>query len=349
VPPYLSFSTIRHIFDADLRKEENSMQNVPLREFSSETAAAHVCRLVPVTSPQKTAGELRRSLEGMRFESATHTAVCEHGKLVGVLRVEDLFGALAEAKIGEIMDADPPTVAPGVDQEKAAWKAVQHAESALAVVDVGGRFIGFIPPDRLLSVLLHEHDEDMARVGGFLRDSSLARNASEEPISKRFWHRVPWLLLGLAGALLAADIVGFFEAQLRANVMIAFFIPGIVYLADAVGTQTETLVIRGLSVGVPIGQVLRREIVTGLAIGVTLAVVFFPFGFWWWGRGGIVLTVAVAIFAACATANLVAMALPWMFHRAGIDPAFGSGPMATVIQDLLSITIYLALASATSS
>jgi magnesium transporter len=327
------------------------MQNqpMPLSDVISETAAAHVCRLVPVTLPQQTVGELRHSLEGIQFESATHIAVCEYGKLVGVLRVEDLFGALSEARVGEIMDTDPPAVAPGIDQEKAALKAVQHAESALAVVDVGGRFVGFIPPDRLLAVLLHEHEEDMARLGGFLRDSSSARSVSEEPISKRYWHRVPWLLLGLAGALLAADIVGLFEKQLRANVMIAFFIPGIVYLADAVGTQTETLVIRGLSVGVPIGQVLRREILTGLAIGVTLAVAFFPFGFWWWGGGGIVLTVALAIFAACATANLVAMALPWMFHRAGIDPAFGSGPLATVIQDLLSITIYLALASVTPS
>jgi len=63
----------------------------------------------------------------------------------------------------------------------------------------------------LLAVLLHEHDEDLARLGGFLRDSSMARTASEEPVVKRFWHRVPWLLVGLLGALLAADIVGAYE------------------------------------------------------------------------------------------------------------------------------------------
>jgi len=290
-------------------------------------------------------GEARRSLEGTTFDSATHIGVCDNGKLVGVLRIEELLSALPEAKVSDIMDGDPPAVARGVDQEKAAWKAVQHGESALAVVDDAGRFVGFIPPDRLLAVLLHEHEEDMARVSGFLRDTSMARTASEEPISRRFWHRVPWLLLGLAGAILAADIVGFFERELQANVMIAFFIPGIVYLADAVGTQTEALIIRGLSVGVPIVSVLRREILTGLMIGLTLAMVFYPIGVWRWGRDGIVLAVALAIFGACATANLVAMALPWALHRLGIDPAFGSGPLATVIQDLLSIMIYLAIAS----
>jgi magnesium transporter len=314
-------------------------------QFISETASEHVCRLVPVASPEMSVGALRRSLEGVQFQSATHVGVCAEGKLVGVLRVEDLFAASAGARIGEVMDRDPPVVAPGVDQEKAAWKAVQHGESALAVVDGTGAFTGFLPPDRLLAVLLHEHEEDMARVGGFLRDTSMARAASEEPILKRFWHRVPWLLLGLLGALAAADIVGAFEADLQSHVVLAFFIPGIVYLADAVGTQTEALVIRGLSVGVPIGRIVRREILTGVVIGIALALLFYPFALWRWDAGVIATAVSLAIFAACATASTVAMTLPWIFHRMGVDPAFGSGPLATVIQDLLSIVIYLAIAT----
>lgn len=319
---------------------------IPITELISGTASEHVCTLVPVASPQTTAGELRESMAGVHFESATHIGVCDDGKLVGVLRVEELFGALSDAKVRDIMDADPPAVAPGVDQEKAAWKALQHGESALAIIDNGGRFVGFIPPDRLLAVLLHEHDEDLARMGGFLRDSSMARTASEEPVVKRFWHRVPWLLVGLLGALLAADIVGAYEQQLQANVMLAFFIPGIVYLADAVGTQTEALVIRGLSVGVSIGGVVRREVYTGLLVGVTLAAVFFPIGLWRWGDASMVAAVALAILAACTTASAVALTLPWLFNRLGLDPAFGSGPLATVIQDLLSVIIYLRIATA---
>src|SRR5919109_2805472 len=323
-----------------------SIQSIPVTEFISGTASEHVCRLVPVVLSQTTAGELRQSMVGVHFESATHIGVCDDGKLVGVLRVEELFGALPGETIGQIMDADPPVVAPGTDQEKAAWKAVQHGESALAVIDKDGRFVGFLPPHRLLAILLHEHEEDMARVGGFLRDSSMARSASEEPVVKRFWHRVPWLLVGLLGALLAADIVGAFEQQLQANVMLAFFIPGIVYLADAVGTQTEALVIPGLSVGVSIGRVVRREVYTGLLVGVALAAVFFPIGLWRWGDASMVAAVALAILAACATASAVALTLPWILNRFGIDPAFGSGPLATVIQDLLSVVIYLLIATA---
>jgi magnesium transporter len=188
--------------------------------------------------------------------------------------------------------------------------------------------------------------EKNSSYGGFLRNSSMARSASEEPVLKRFWHRVPWLLVGLLGALLAADIVGAFEQQLQANVMLAFFIPGIVYLADAVGTQTEALVIRGLSVGVPIGRVVRREILTGLFVGLALALAFLPLGWWRWGDANLVVAVALAILAACATASVVALSLPWMLNRFGIDPAYGSGPLATVIQDLLSVVIYLVIATA---
>ena len=85
------------------------------------------------------------------------------------------------------------------------------------------------------------------------------------------------------GALLSADIVGAFEEQLEDAVVLAFFIPGIVYLADAVGTQTETVVIRGLSVGVSLRQMARPELLSGLLTGLALSLVFFPLR----GGGGV--------------------------------------------------------------
>jgi magnesium transporter len=195
-------------------------------------------------------------------------------------------------------------------------------------------------------VLLQEHDEDIARLGGFMRKSSAARLASVEPVRRRFWHRIPWLLVGLAGALLAADIVGWFEARLEEKLILAFFIPGIVYLADAVGTQTETVVVRGLSVGVAISRVVRLELLTGLGIGLTLALVATPIVWWRWADAEVALSVGLSIFAACSIASLVALTLPWLLNRGRFDPAFGSGPLATVIQDLLSVLLYFAIVSA---
>jgi magnesium transporter len=127
--------------------------------------------------------------------------------------------------------------------------------------------------------------------------------------------------------------------------MLAFFIPGVVYLADAVGTQTETVVVRGLSVGVAMRRMFGRELLAVLAIGVALALFAGPVIWWRWGDGDVALCVGLSLFAACSTATLAAMLLPWLLDAAGRDPAFGSGPLATVIQDLLSILIYFAVAA----
>jgi magnesium transporter len=299
-----------------------------------------------VFSTEKTIYTARDLVCQRRYASLSHVAVCDGDELRGLLKIEDVMAARDDAQADALMDADPPVVREHVDQEVAAWKAVQHGESALAVVGKDGRFLGLIPPSRLLGVLLAEHDEDMARLGGFMRGSATARQASTEAVARRLWHRLPWLLVGLLGALAAAAIVDGFEGQLRREVLLAFFIPGVVYLADAVGTQTEALVIRGLSIGVPIRDVVWREVITGVLAGALLGLAFIPIGLLWWGDAEVVITVALALLVACSLATAIATALPWLFSVAGRDPAFGSGPLATVIQDLLSIVVYLSIASA---
>jgi len=293
-----------------------------------------------MATPQQTVAQLRAALLDGNYDCASHIVVIDNERFAGILRIEDLIAAQDPVTVDALMDHGVITVHPGIDQEKAAWHAAQHGESALAVVDETGRFVGLIPPSTLLSVLLQEHDEDMARVGGFMKHSLPARNASEEPLRKRFLHRLPWLLLGLLGALVAADIVGWFESRLKEKLILAFFIPGIVYLADAVGTQTETLVVRGLSVGVSIRKMLQLELLTGFGIGVTLSLVATPLVWLRWHDLEVAISVGIAIFASCSTATFVALLLPWLFDRYHIDPAFGSGPLATVIQDLTSVLMY---------
>lgn len=309
-----------------------------------EIASRHATRQVPVVGPDTPVRAIKDLLDRQKFDCASHIAVCDGERFAGVVRIEDLLPEADAVPVRNVMDPDPPTIQPGADQEKAAWHAIKHNEAAIAVVDAQGHFSGMIPPYQLLTVLLQEHDEDMARLGGFLKQSTSARMASEEPLYRRFWHRLPWLLLGLAGAVFAADIMGWFEAQLQEKVLLAFFIPGIVYLADAVGTQTETVVVRGLSVGVSIRRILRLELLTGLGIGITLAAVAAPVVYLRWQDMEVAISVGLALLATCSIATLVAMTLPWVLDRCRVDPAFGSGPLATVIQDLLSILLYFMIA-----
>lgn len=325
---------------ADTLAPPEAVPAAPLLEVAAEYATANV----PIAAPGDRASEVRAGLAGRRFDSADDVAVLEDERLVGLVPMRMLLPAGADATIADVMDPDPPTVAPGADQEAAAWKMVHHGQSSLAVVGADGRFAGLIPPRQMLEVMLAEHDEDLARMAGFASGTVGARRAAEEPVARRLAHRLPWLMLGLLGAMGSAVIVGGFEAQLDATLLLAFFLPAVVYMADAVGTQTEALLIRGLSVGVTIRSVALRELLTGLWLGGIVGVAFFPFVLAGWGDADVALAVALALVASCSIATLVAMVLPWAFQRAGRDPAFGSGPLATVIQDLLSIATYLAIA-----
>lgn len=310
------------------------------------TAAAHATLRVPTAEPDERVEALLARMRGQRFDSAAVTAVCAGGRLVGLATIERILAAPPVAVLADVMDPDPPVVAPDTHQERAAWAALRRAEPGLAVVDGSGRFLGLIPPHRMMAVLLAEHEEDLARLGGFLGSASAARAASGERVRSRLGHRLPWLLVGLAGAMVSAGVVSAFEDTLQRQVLLAFFVPAVVYLADAVGTQTETLVVRGLSVGVPVGRVAGRELITGLLIGALLAAAALPITLLVWGDARVAIAVSLALLAACSIATLVAMTLPWLLARLGADPVYGSGPLATVVQDLLSILIYLAIATA---
>jgi magnesium transporter len=306
------------------------------------TAATHASRVVPIAEPGDRVGAVLDGMRGARFDCAAVMAVCVDGRLVGLVTIERLLAAPGDAVVATIMDPDPPVVAPGTDQERAAWLASRRAEPGLAVVDEHGRFQGLIPPHRLAGILLDEHEEDLARLGGFLTSTAAARAASQETVARRLWHRLPWLALGLVGAMASAVLLAGIEGRMAANLAVAYFVPGIVYLADAVGTQTETLAIRGLSVGVGIGRIVKREALTGFLVGCLLAAVILPTIGSVWGDVALAAAVSLSVLAASTIACTVALALPWLLQRLGYDPAFGSGPMATVVQDLLSIAIYLA-------
>jgi magnesium transporter len=316
----------------------------PATRTDSTGLAAHLATDVPVVPSDASVPDVLAALAGRRFATTAAVAVCDDGQLVGLVRLENLFAASRDATAAGLVDRDAVVVAATLEREVAVQRAVHRGRDTLAVVDGVGRFLGLVPPAEVLAVLAAEHDEDLARLSGFTHDVAAARHASVESISRRFRHRLPWLLLGLVGAMLSADLVGAFEGQLERNVILAFFIPGIVYMADAVGTQTETLIVRGLSIGVGIGQVAVRELLTGLLVGTTLAAAFVPVGLWRWGERDVVVAVALSLLAACSIATLIAMALPWLLRRLSLDPAYGSGPLATVVQDLLSVVIYMGIA-----
>lgn len=164
---------------------------------------------------------------------------------------------------------------------------------------------------------------------------------------RRVRHRLPWLLAGLGGAGVATFAMASFESTLNAHIAVAFFVPGIVYLADAIGTQSEAVAVRGLSLTrTGIRHLLGGELRTGMAIGALLGLVAYLPIWVAFGDARLAAAVAIAIFAAGAMAAALGLMLPWLLARLGRDPALGSGPLATVIQDILSLLVYLGVVRA---
>ena len=309
----------------------------------AQASSAHATENVPRARPGERVGEVRARLAGGNFDH-WDVAVLDGERLAGVVPLARLVAAGDSAQVSEVMDPDPPLVHPDAPQEHAAQAMLARGEASIAVVDGNGRFAGLIPAGRMLRVLLAEHDEDVARLGGYLSSTRRARQAAEEALGRRLLHRLPWLVVGLLGAMASALVVGAFEEDLERTALLAVFVPAVVYMADAVGTQTEAVLIRGLSVGIDMRATARREVLTGLTLGLLVGGCFLPFALVVWGNEDVAVAVALALTASCSMATVVAMALPWAFQRLGRDPAFGAGPLATVIQDLLSILVYFAIA-----
>lgn len=312
-----------------------------------DSVLARATRNVPIADPEQTIGELRQRVIGGSHASLAAIPVCTaDSALVGMLTIETVLTHRTSTRVAEVMDANPLSAHRDTDQEVAAWRMVQNHSSALAVVDDAGHLLGIVTPADMLEVLFLEHEEDLSRLAGVVHDQQQIRTATIESVPRRVLHRIPWLLVGLIGAMLAAFVVSGYEDAISKQVVLAFFLPGVVYMADAVGTQTETLVVRGLSVGVGIRQVAPKEALTGLIIGTMVAVLFVPLGLLVFGDLTIMLAVGLSLFISCAIASVVAMVLPYWLTRLGRDPAYGSGPLATVVQDLLTIVCYCAIVSA---
>ena len=313
-----------------------------------ESAADHLHTRVPRVSPETTAGELIADIQGREFDAAELICVCDaDGRLLGVLPLSRALALPPERRLGEAMLQRVPTVHRDEDQERIASIALHNGLDAVPVVDLNGRLLGIVPPASLLAILRHEHIEDIHRLAGIRRETAHARQALDAPPARRARDRLPWLLVGLVGSVLATLVMAKFEQALETQIAIAFFVPGLVYLADAIGTQTEAVVVRGLSLShSTLGALLGRELRTGLLIGLVLGSLVFLMVWIGFGDLRLALAVAIAVLFAGGAATSIGLILPWVLNNTGNDPALGSGPLATVIQDVLSLVIYFAVVSA---
>lgn len=315
---------------------------------STDRAESYMYSPVSTAFGEETVAEVRRRLSGqtLAFDSVELLFVTDADhRLEGVVSLSQLLAAKPQTKINELMNSNITSVTLAEHPEQVAEMALTHQMPAVPVVDDQGCLLGAVPAHTVFKIMRENHIQDMDRLAGIWRNSDQALSAIEGDPLRRVVDRLPWLIVGTVGCVLATGLMATFESTLRTDLAVAFFIPGIVYLADAIGTQSEAIAVRGLSFSsTPIVQLLKGELKTGFYLGITLALLVFPF-IWLAFNASLAFAVSVALICAGGIASSIGLLLPSILSRLGKDPAYGSGPVATIIQDLLSLLIYLSVIS----
>lgn len=318
------------------------------KKFPIESAGRKMIKAVPITYSEQRILDVKNMLFDKMKELETINyiyVIDKQEKLIGVFSVKEIFRIPEQTKVREIMKQDIIKVRPYTDQEKIAISALKNNLKSIPVVDKNNKFLGVIPSDTILDILHSENIEDFLKMVGINSPLQKILKGSTLYLTKV---RLPWLIFGLLGGIFAAWIISFFEESLRTNFILAAFIPLILYIASAVGTQTETLFIRNLILDsrLVITKYLLREIKTGFLMALILGVLLSIISVFWFSSSyymGVIL--GISLFLTILMAILIGIFTPWLLGKLKKDPAIGTGPFATILRDVLSLVIYFAVIS----
>ena len=276
--------------------------------------------------------------------------VDEHGRLIGVTTLRGLVTSKPDVPIHAIMETEVVHVTADTDQEKVAEIASRYDLMAIPVVDNQLRMLGIVTIDDIVDVIREEATEDILKMAG----------AGQEMVDTRsFWSsfraRMPWLGAAAFGGLMVAWSLQGFEDALRAVPALALFMPVIAGMGGNVGTQSSTIVVRGIAVGYiassRITRLLAREIALGAALGMiygTLISLAAPvLGATTTDPISLGLVITFGMAGCMIIAAAVGTSVPLVLHRFNVDPAIATGPFVTTSVDTLGLLFYFWLATVT--
>lgn len=271
--------------------------------------------------------------------------VDEEGHLLGYFKMRDLLHAPSNFKAVQLVREKTPKVSLNDSCEVVASIMDQEHMSTLPVVDENNIIRGIVTFDDVLRVIQDEASEDIFTMVGTAKVDPFAKK-----ILGKVRARVPWLLTTFVGGLISAFVLHQFKWRLSEFATVIFFLPFVLGLAGNVGIQGATVIVRGMATGdiqednlsrIVISEVsvgLINGLLFGLLCGVIITLIASPILH---SRPLLGLSVGLGIFLAVATASLVGSLAPWGFSKLHIDPAISTGPMVTVMNDILGLVIYM--------
>ena len=303
---------------------------------------------VPVVSVEATVADVERLLTTKHhdFKSIAYVYVTDRNDvLCGVVSIRTLFRVPKITKVKEVMTTDVVSVRLGADQKKVAKLALHTEIKAVPVVDKEGRLAGVVSADAIFSILHDEAKKEKFLSAGVRHMDHAYADIVDMPFRAAVLQRLPWLVVGLVGGILAAYIISHFEAALELELLLAAFIAPLVYMADAAGTQSGAMFIESHAhrEKPSLKTYLVKELRISALLAAVLAFLLAAVAWLWFGSMFVGLVVLATLFAAILFANMVAVLLPWLLIKLKKDPALGSGPFATIVTDVVTILIYFGI------
>ena len=276
-----------------------------------------------------------------------------HGVLTDDIRIREILLASPTVRVRDIMDHRFVQLLAGQDQEDAIDTFRRNDRVALPVVSDQGILLGIVTLDDILSIREQEDTEDIQKFGG---SEALEEPYLTMPLLRLVQKRAGWLVILFLGELLTASAMQFFEGELQKAIVLVQFIPLIISSGGNSGSQATSLIIRAMALGEfklsDWWQVLRREIVGGLLLGLILGIVGFSRIAIWqsikpiygphWVLVG--LTVGFALVGIVLWGSLAGSMLPLILKKLGLDPATSSAPFVATLVDVTGLIIYFSVA-----
>lgn len=264
--------------------------------------------------------------------------------LKGVVPLRQIIVSTPDTLIKDIMIENIISAPVDMDQEEVSHIFEKYGFMAIPVVDHNGKILGIITVDDVMEIMKEEYTEDMFRLAGLDEEEKVAGT-----IIGAIKSRLPWLLVNLVTATLAAKTVSLFENTIAQIVALATFMPMVAGMGGNAGSQTLTLIIRGIAIGEISyenqADILKKEIAIGIINGLCLGLVVGVLGYFWVGSLVFGFVIGTAMLLNLIVATISGYLVPILLKKVGIDPALASAVFVTTVTDVLGFFFFLGLAT----
>jgi magnesium transporter len=325
-----------------MMKKEGSEEVEGLLHYDDDTAGGIMNPDFIALREDATAREAIESLqkEHLEVEMPFYLyAVDENDKLVGVSSLRQLVVVPPEERLKDFMSTDVFSVETSMDQEEVAKIVARYNILAVPVVDETNRLVGIVTVDDVIDIFREEATEDILKMAGvgeeFVETQSIIR-------STRI--RLPWLFASCVGGIIAFFIISHFEGSIKKLAYLAAFIPVIMGMGGNIGTQSSTIVVRGLATGRlnirDTWAVVFKELAVGFILGAFYGFMIGLVAQFQFSQPMVAVSVGLAVISSMAVAALVGSLVPMGFARINVDPAVATGPFVTTAIDIVSVYFY---------